>query len=259
MTAGFDYPNSLKADLVCNFLLDAWLSAAQKKYSEINQPTLNALDNHLRLIAAIDDALDLRRKKITRSTFKEERIDKIRKNYFDGLELMGEAGKRRIKTCFSKSTKRMVAAVKSHTKLKSLDDVIELRKGTSGEMFASSVAVFNAGHGIPPADAKKIEDAFANCGMLAQIGDDVHDLGKDRQTRTEENIVYWLLKRHPDELRRVGAALSPNARCGFGWLKKIAPKTASEALALQESYIKAIPDEPRFARLRSLCTVFKGR
>jgi hypothetical protein len=248
-------PTKLGYGLMLNAVTDMWLltSGVGRKSMDLNSVTV--VKNYIGFMNTMDDYLDDPEKRHAVMRFcKGDELWGRRKDIFLSIGQYDESLQKKLKRVISASAFAMLDAVVRSRKrgVSSLDDALYLREKTAGEICRATAEIFNLVHGVPPAKARAIEEAYWNVGMVLQVHDDVGDVCKDEKEGHPENLVLQMLNERPDEKARLMEALAGKKNCSYGRMVKHAPETARAARDLQDRYLAAIPEAGGFERIRCL-------
>lgn len=244
--------------LMLNAVTDMWLCTSGVKRKNLDPNSITVVKHFIGYMNTMDDLLDNPANKLTVLRFhKGDELWERRKELFGSIQHYDVSLQQNIKRTISASTYTMLGAMANFKKngISDLDDALSIRENTAGEICRVTAELFNVIHGVPPAKAKAIEDAYWNIGLVLQVHDDVGDVGKDAKEGLYENLVLQILDQRPDEKSRLMEALANKKRCGFSTIQKHAPETAKAARDLQDHYLAAIPETGGFERIRCLIDI----
>lgn len=243
--------------LMLNAVTDMWLltSGVDRKYMDLN--SLTVVKNFIGYVNTMDDYIDADDPENQHSAMRFGKGDELwerRKELFRSIGQYDESLQKKLKRVISASFYTMTGAmvISRDRGVSNLDDALYLREKTAGEMSRATAEIFNLIHGVPPAKARAVEEAYRNVGMILQVHDDVGDVGKDAKKGLCENLVLQILDERPDEKTRLMEALVGKNNCAYCTLVKYAPETARVARDLQDSYRAAIPETGGFERIKCL-------
>lgn len=238
--------------LFLNFVVNSWLGAAGIRYGDIGPEHISIMRNYFTYITAVDEFIDAPENRARMMEFsKDKEIRGLRKEFFVSILALDEGKQREMRRLFTTDTGIMMSAVMKYRDVRSLGDAEDLRMGTSGVVVRTHIKILDIAYSVPKERARMIEDAYMNLGMAAQVHDDLYDLKEDMAAGTEENLVYQILLKNPDELERVKGLLKKKERIRYSRLVEHAPVSAAEAKRLQDKYVQRIPSSDVLRHLDS--------
>ena len=234
----------IENSLFLNFVVNSWLGATGLRSGDIDLEPTSIMKYYFAYIGAVDGFIDAPENRNDLTGFRGDgEVRGFRRRFFESIQCLDEDKQRSIRRLFTEDTGVMMSAIVKYGKIDSLEDAEALRIGTSGVVVRTHIRLLDIIYGVPEERAKVIEDAYLNLGMEAQVHDDLLDLKEDMENGIDENLVYQILLKNPDEMRRVRKLLETRKQIWYGRLVEQAPASAAEVKGLQDKYIGRIPAE----------------
>ena len=137
----------------------------------------------------------------------------------------------------SGALKEMLAAqLSGNQDLKELAPRIEQ---TSGMMYRSFAGILNLVHDVPADVGDRVEQIFSTWMVSVQVADDLWDFPPDYYNE-DVNFVSAALRSNQAEELRLHTFLSEGNRLTNQWIKRNAPDSHSQVLALANEYLARV-------------------
>jgi hypothetical protein len=230
-----------------------WQSISGIRRQDTNPAVMTAMNAYYNYASAVDDVFDNSPANAPRLNFMHDaEVRRLRKVLYSSISRM--SNQNAIKRAMSKYDD---VAISDMLKLKdegvpNLEYALKFRYETSGDMGKMAFAMMNLAHGVSGEKASEMERNSVYVTMIAQLLDDMKDIAEDRRKNINENLMLQILRKNPEELKKVDEHLSKSKDIGLKKLAKLAPDSFKQAKELKDRMFDKIPETADYYWLKIL-------
>lgn len=232
----------IKYGILASFMIGMWMPAAGVHERNLNPISLAICNEYNEYLSVVDDLIDSSKNSLRLTFTQNNKARAFRKTLFSLVsELPNEKEVKKIIYQSGHTMARAEARLKREG-VSDLESAIRLCSETTGEAIRSLVAILNVTHNVPKGTANEMEQCLPNLGVALQLYDDLVDFAGDMRNKASENLLFQILRMHPDELKRIEAHLAETGKISKKQFAKLAPESVKFAKKLQNGFLSKIPN-----------------